>query len=98
MQIAMESVASARGLMVIPNRDMLPSSSLLLLLLDDPPRMMIGAASSDVLSFDCDVAARTTCAPFDLALLVVPDDDAPPPRAILATYLAGSVFKLLLPF
>jgi len=97
MQIAMESVASARGLMVIPNRDMLPSSSLLLLL-DAPPRMMIGAASSDVLSFDCDVAARTTCAPFDLAFLVVPDDDDHPPRAIIATYLAASFFKLLLPF
>jgi len=100
MQIAMESVASARGLMVIPNRDMLPSSSLLLLLLDAPPRMMIGAASSlvvdvDVLSFDCDVAARIT---FDLDLRVVPDDDDPPPRAIVATYLAGSFFKLSLPF
>jgi len=96
MQIAMESVASARGLMVIPSRDMLPSSSLLLLL-DAPPRTMIGAASSDVLSFDC-VAARTPCALFDLDLRVVPDDDDPPPRAIVATCLAGSFFKLLLPF
>lgn len=55
MQIAMESVASARGFMVIfwLNRDILPS----FLLLVDPPRRMMGASVVslfviDVLSFD----------------------------------------------
>ena len=58
MQIAMESVASARGLMVICwlNRDILPSSTSSLMLVD-PPRMMMGATAVslfviDVLSFD----------------------------------------------
>ena len=107
MQIAMESVASARGLMGIwwLNRDMLPSPSSSLLVDPLPPRMMMGAAVSmfvvvDVLSFDCDVAAcdTTSCAPlFDLHLLLLVG--APPPRAMVATNLAArSLFKLPLPF
>ncbi len=100
MQIAMERVASARGLRlsnVVVDDD------------DDPPRVVMDAVISLVfvtkdddddlmLSFDCDVAAWTTfCAPFDLELRVATDDDDAPPRAIVATNLAGSSFKLIMP-
>lgn len=102
MQIAMERVASARGL----NCEVVVEGE------DDPPRVMMDAVISSalfvtvdvddddvLLSFDCDVAAWTTtfCAPFDLDLRVAADeDDAPPPRAIAATNIAGLSFKLII--
>ena len=99
MQVAMERVASARGLMVVvrPSNDMLPSP-LFLLLSSAPPRTMMDEedAASSVTDVDCDVASasRPTLALFDLDLLVVaPDDDPPPPpppppRRIVAICLA----------
>ncbi len=60
MQIAMERVASARGL-----------NCENVVVVDDPPRVRVISLAFDadvdlMLSFDCDVAALTTfCAPFD---------------------------------
>lgn len=92
MQIAMERVASARGLNCCE------------VIVDDPPRVKMTSSLAFVtdvvdddlmLSFDCDVAAWTPfCAPFDLDLRVAAtdDDDDAPPRAIVATNLAGTSF------
>jgi len=97
MQVAMESVASARALIRPPNMDMLPS----LLLLLAPPRMMMGGAApsitddvfDDVVSFGSFVATLTLAPLDDLGLLAAAADDdppPPPPRTIVAMYLAKS--------